>query len=243
MRFRKDAKKLARDTDTLQEREQPEPQQDALQAVIARLQDERDAAHSALVEELGRKRTVRLLTELSQFLTCPLQEVQADDNGLPLLVHHYAGSTLWREYEAVRRFETIMEDASSEQLHDLRIACKYLRYTLELFEPALGENAEGLLKQVTAMQEHLGNVHDTDVALDYLAAARAERSLPPTSANRSNGATTATEDVDQQPSRVTQYIEMRSAERSELIAGVQPIWQQLVDESTRRTLAGMIGGL
>jgi CHAD domain-containing protein len=241
MRFRKDAKKLARKMLPASETEQPALVQDELQAVIERLQDEREAAHGELVEELGRKRTVRLLNELNQFLTYPLQDVQADDGGLPLLVHHHAGSALWREYESVRRFETIMQDASSEQLHDLRIACKYLRYTLELFESALGEDAHGLLKQVVAMQEHLGNVHDTDVALEYLEAQHPPLSQP-TSANRANGATAETPDVEQ-PSRIVQYIDMRRGERDELIASVQPLWQQLVDQNTRATLGRVISSL
>ncbi len=243
IRLRKDAKKLAREAGKSLENQQAEPQQDELQVVIERLQDERAAAHVELVEELNRKRTTRLLNELNQFLTRPLQEVQADDNGLPLLVHHYAGSALWREYEAVRRFETIILDASSEQLHDLRIACKYLRYTLELFEPALGEDAQGVLKQVTAMQEHLGNVHDTDVALQYLQAAHSTHTQPPTTTNRSNGAAAETAENEAQSSRIGQYIDMRIGERSELIGSVQPLWQQLVDQNIRTTIARMISAL
>ncbi len=54
--------------------------------------------HAELGAELGRKRTQRLLQALTDFLTCPLKDVQAEDDVLPLLVRHYAGSALWREY-------------------------------------------------------------------------------------------------------------------------------------------------
>jgi CHAD domain-containing protein len=154
MRLRDDVQQLGSDRGEVEQR-------------IEQLQAERDTAHKQLVHELHTKRTARLLNQLNDFLLCPLDEIQADDGGLPLLVRHHAGSAIWREFEAVQRFETAMPHGSSEQLHELRISCKHLRYTLELFEPALGGDAREIIKQVEAIQEHLGLIHDADVALAY----------------------------------------------------------------------------
>lgn len=55
----------------------------------------------------------------------------------------------------------------TQELHDLRIACKRLRYALEhfaRFEPALFEAATRL----SQLQDALGDVHDRDVLLHDL---------------------------------------------------------------------------
>ena len=50
-------------------------------------------------------------------------------------------------------------------MHELRIAWKRLRYTAELFAPALGEGSEALVRSATRMQKRLGELHDVDEAL------------------------------------------------------------------------------
>ncbi len=245
MRLRSDAEAVADNTQlqTVIERFETEEQQDELQAAINQLQGERDKAHAELVAELGRKRTRRLLQELTDFLTWPLEDVQAEDEGLPLLVRHYAGSALWREYEALRRFETVMPRASAERMHELRIAAKHLRYTTELFEPALGEDAHRIIKQVTALQEHLGNLHDADVAIAYLEAEHAARRPARVGHNGDGAAPDAGPDEQAQGSRMNEYIATRTAERNGLLVSAEPLWQQLVGDDTRGRLAQMISVL
>jgi len=50
-----------------------------------------------------------------------------------------------------------------EDLHNLRIAAKRLRYTLEMFETILPEQNTSLRKEVEQIQEELGTLHDSDV--------------------------------------------------------------------------------
>ena len=56
------------------------------------------------------------------------------------------------------------EDAG-EALHDLRIAAKRLRYTLELFRSVFGKVGERQIERVKAVQEELGAIHDHDVLI------------------------------------------------------------------------------
>lgn len=69
------------------------------------------------------------------------------------------------------------EDAG-EALHDLRIAAKRLRYTLELFRAVFGEEGERQIERVKEVQEELGAIHDHDVRIaliqDELGRAMAE---------------------------------------------------------------------
>lgn len=79
---------------------------------------------------------------------------------------------------------SIMEQAGdttrSEELHDLRIVAKQLRYTLELFTPVLPPGTPDLISELKSLQDDLGTLHDRDVmvelALDeHRAAARRDR--------------------------------------------------------------------
>jgi hypothetical protein len=70
------------------------------------------------------------------------------------------------------------------ELHDLRIAAKRLRYTLELFRFAFPSEVNGMIDEVKEIQEHIGDMHDADVMIERMteilisdAAARHERLL------------------------------------------------------------------
>jgi CHAD domain-containing protein len=54
------------------------------------------------------------------------------------------------------------------ELHDLRIAAKRLRYTLEIFSDVVPEGMNVVLEEVTQIQEELGNLHDGDVMIALL---------------------------------------------------------------------------
>ena len=68
-----------------------------------------------------------------------------------------------------RRGEGIQGEVNNEQLHKLRIACKNLRYSTELFVslPGLVIN-DKQLKKLTKLQDILGKLHDKAVALQLL---------------------------------------------------------------------------
>src|SRR5437870_12536186 len=54
------------------------------------------------------------------------------------------------------------------ELHDLRIAVKRLRYTLEIFEEVLPEASKSIVKELTQIQDELGELHDSDVMIALL---------------------------------------------------------------------------
>lgn len=57
------------------------------------------------------------------------------------------------------------DPANVEEIHNLRIAAKRLRYSLELFRFALPSGAGGLINEVKEIQEHVGDMHDADVMI------------------------------------------------------------------------------
>lgn len=55
-----------------------------------------------------------------------------------------------------------------EELHELRIKAKRLRYAIELFTACWGEEIAPFAEQIAEMQSHLGELHDCDVWIENL---------------------------------------------------------------------------
>lgn len=56
-----------------------------------------------------------------------------------------------------------------ETLHQIRIAVKWLRYTLELCQLANDHDDRGRLERLSELQRVLGDLHDSDILLKFLA--------------------------------------------------------------------------
>lgn len=72
--------------------------------------------------------------------------------------------------EVERRRDVGIDDVQG--LHDLRIAYKELRYSIELLADALPIDARAMLEPATIFQKRLGEIHDVDVALGVVRGAR-----------------------------------------------------------------------
>jgi CHAD domain-containing protein len=68
--------------------------------------------------------------------------------------------------------EYVTQPEAVEELHSMRIAAKWLRYTMELFTPAYADELADAIATVKKVQEQLGDLHDSDVRLDLLNAGR-----------------------------------------------------------------------
>ena len=101
-------------------------------------------------------------------------------------LHSYrenARTILPQKVEEVYTWEPFIRDAARrEELHNMRISIKRLRYTMELFRVAYGapkthsrevtvvddERFTEFLGVIVDLQEILGDIHDCDVALEVL---------------------------------------------------------------------------
>lgn len=64
----------------------------------------------------------------------------------------------------------VTEPTWSHELHDMRIAAKRLRYTLELFAPQFGQAGAQQIDCIKQVQEALGVLHDRDVEIELVGA-------------------------------------------------------------------------
>ncbi len=94
-----------------------------------------------------------------------LEGVLAQPEGSPLTAAQLADQRLHRTFrKAARRARAIRPASPSEEIHDLRKACKELRYLLEMFRPLCDPAAyQAVVADFKALQDVLGDFQDGEV--------------------------------------------------------------------------------
>jgi CHAD domain-containing protein len=148
----------------------------ALEAVRGRVVVERDAHRAAMLKRLDHVNVSKLdrrLEGIEQALAEPGSEGWRDALGARLV-------------KRAKALATAMASAghmyAPEQLHQVRIAAKKLRYAAELAYDAGVKSASAPVRAVKRAQDTLGRLHDLQVLQSQVAAVQAEqpsnRSLP-----------------------------------------------------------------
>lgn len=70
--------------------------------------------------------------------------------------------------KVVRLGDSLSPTSAASGFHHLRVLCKRLRYTLEFMEPVYGEPCRSMIEDVTKVQDLLGELQDSQVAIDSL---------------------------------------------------------------------------
>jgi CHAD domain-containing protein len=92
------------------------------------------------------------------------RKVKGLDPGQPLRAN--AGLIVGVRLDEVRSLaEPALDPAAATAQHDLRIACKRLRYVLELVEDCFDKEASAARACARELQTVLGEIHDCDVML------------------------------------------------------------------------------
>ncbi len=144
--------------------ELPVAEQRALEPLLADWRTHRDDARVLLVRELDSDGFRRWVDDYRDFVQTEGAAVRPVGPVQPHRIRDTTPSRVWTAYEHVRGYEAVLRWADVETLHELRIAGKWLRYTLEFVRDALGDDAAPLIARVTALQDHLGLMNDADVA-------------------------------------------------------------------------------
>ena len=141
----------------------PIAEQRALEPLLAAWRRQRDDARILLLDELDSTGYRRWVDDYVDFVRTEGAAVRGVGAVEPHRVRDTAPSRIWAAYEGVRGYETGLRWADVTTLHELRIAGKWLRYSMEFVREALGREADPLIARVTALQDHLGLMNDADV--------------------------------------------------------------------------------
>ncbi len=143
--------------------------------ILSTLQADRAQAYAELLQVLRGSRYLDLLDALVDAANRPLLLPEADlpaKDVLPLLVR--------RPLVALRRQVKAAEGRpSDDELHEVRIRVKRVRYAAEAIAPVVGRRARTLGRTATTLQEVLGDHQDAVLAAAWLRAwALTCRSVP-----------------------------------------------------------------
>jgi CHAD domain-containing protein len=125
---------------------------------------DRDEAREALIKELDSDGYRQFVEDFGAFLMDDEAAVARVAADRPHLVRDTAPAQIWAAYHAVRAYESVLRWADIETLHALRIDAKRLRYSVEFFRETLGPEGNELIARIVGLQDHLGLLHDADVA-------------------------------------------------------------------------------
>jgi hypothetical protein len=139
----------------------------------------------------------------------------------------------------------------AEALHELRIAAKRLRYTLELFRPQFGLVGERQIERVKAIQGALGELHDHDVRIaligDELSRLAVEQSVETKASTAAPGAdeiagiaAAALRPLADDPRRgLIALLGREHVRRRAAYARFKQLWDQLAVDGMRRELVAL----
>ena len=128
---------------------------------------ERQARWLELVEVLDSQSFARFLAECEALAETKGLAVAPVAPHAPGLVRNRMPATAWAAYGTVWAFEEGLAGADLAALHALRIAAKWLRYTLEFVREPIEPEATLLIRPVVALQDQLGAQHDLHVAATH----------------------------------------------------------------------------
>lgn len=197
-------------------------QQPGLDPLLSLWRRQRSAARKQLIEELDSGGYAAFTSEMEEFISAGSNAAASVPTPtIPHRVRDRAPSKIWAAYETVRAYELVLPWADIETLHQLRIATKWLRYTLEFFGETLGRDGPLLLGRVVALQDFLGCLHDADVAAklarDVLVARAGELSRIETEA-------------------IGAYLHSRERELARRRRSLGPVWRAVNGAPFRRAL-------
>jgi CHAD domain-containing protein len=159
-----------RDGDVLLERfrgkvaELPDDDQAGASALLATLESARDASHAQLSAALAGARYVDLVSTLVDAANDPALSDAASAGAVdtvPALVRKP-----WHRLD--KRVRSLGAAPTDEQLHELRIHTKRVRYAADAVAPVVGKQARAFARAAAGLQEVLGDLNDAVVAASWL---------------------------------------------------------------------------
>jgi CHAD domain-containing protein len=207
---------------------QPAEEAAALEPLVRSWRVRRETAREVLVRELDADRYRRWLDGYLAFVQTEGQAAHAVAPTEPHRVRDTMPSRVWSAYEALRAYESVMRWADVSTLHELRIAAKWLRYTLEFVREALGRDAGPVIEKVVALQDHLGWLHDADVAAGLARAFLVEH---------------AGDLTEVESAAIGRYLVDRERTLAKLRRTVGVPWRGVSSLAFRRSLGRLVAGL
>jgi CHAD domain-containing protein len=216
----------------------PADRQDDLDTLLAALDLRREAARQRMVAYLDGAKYARFRDRFGEFLETEglgsrLAGVQHGEPN-PYRVRHVAPVSIYERLAAVRAYDewVSIPRPPLERLHQLRIACKRLRYAIEFFREILGPEAKAAIREIVKVQDHLGALQDSVVASAILTEFLRSGAWGP----GADPLSTAPGSAKSEPG-VESLLAAKQAEMQHLLATFPSVWQSVKSAEFSRMIA------
>jgi CHAD domain-containing protein len=214
----------------------PPDEQHGLDPLVEAWHVQREAARLEMLDFLNGEAYKRFKDNFSAFLAPENTERGVQTVGAlePYRVKELAPVLIYQHLAAVRAYEPILDTATLEQMHQLRIQFKRFRYTVEYFQEVLSSDGQKVIDDLKRVQDHLGNLNDANVAVNLLKeffkefGAKQDR-LPAYQRQNSSG--------------IMMYLTYRYNELHQLILTFPETWKRFNRPALNRNLASAISKL
>jgi CHAD domain-containing protein len=154
-------------------RKAPERDQTGVADLIRTVRDEREAYRAAMLKTLDAVDSAgfrhHLYIVLMQEAHNGAKSARKDGlNPRATLQENAQRISIERTADLYGFVSDIHDPANMEELHEMRIAAKHLRYALELFRVCFGPDIDERIDDVKEIQEQIGQIHDCDVMIELL---------------------------------------------------------------------------
>lgn len=148
----------------------PPEDQTSLDPLLSSWEVQREAARAKMITHLDSKNYDRFVSGFGDFLTTEGSGAVLHDPSKPTAdrVFQIIPVLIYHHLEVVLAYENVLQGASLETHHALRIDMKRFRYILEFFQEVLGDEVKPVIADAVAVQDHLGALNDADVACQIL---------------------------------------------------------------------------
>ena len=148
----------------------PPEDQTSLDPLLSSWEVQREAARAKMITHLDSKNYDRFVSGFGDFLTTEGAGAILHDPSKPTAdrVFQIIPVLIYHHLEVVLAYENVLQGASLETHHALRIDMKRFRYILEFFQEVLGDEVKPVIADAVAVQDHLGALNDADVACQIL---------------------------------------------------------------------------
>jgi CHAD domain-containing protein len=211
----------------------PEGQRGGLVEFLDVIEARREAAREQMIAYLDGQKYARFKANMEGFLSGAAAE---GTPGCGDAVGDVAPIAVQERLADVLAFDpqVSLPDPPPERLHELRIVCKWLRYTLEFFQEVLGPGTRRAIAEVVALQDHLGALQDAVVAGEIL------RDYLATGTWGTGSAAPASPGQAPLAPGVQAYLEANMADFRHLVDTFAPAWQRIAGAEFQRLISACL---
>jgi CHAD domain-containing protein len=136
-----------------------------IRRVLLRIHQKRRSLQADLTSLLNNFKGSGIITEIQNFLSSVIQP-ETGSEGTSLSLYQLSCENIHQRLDNFLFFEVFIQYPERiQELHQMRIAAKKLRYTLEVFAPLYKGKMDTTLEIMRTIQTSLGNIRDCDVWL------------------------------------------------------------------------------